>query len=84
MPVRTFDPPALLGAAMGAGFTEASLIDPATPHGGWSPGIRGKSASHYSTTNRSTTDAMYSRAANSVVSPSFAAASPPVAPRPRG
>jgi SAM-dependent methyltransferase len=32
--VRTFDPPELLGAAVGAGFTEVALVDPPTPHGG--------------------------------------------------
>ena len=32
--VRAFDPLSLLGAAMGAGFTAVSLVDPPTPHGG--------------------------------------------------
>jgi SAM-dependent methyltransferase len=32
--VRTFDPPALLGAALRAGFGDASLCDPPTPHRG--------------------------------------------------
>lgn len=32
--VRAFDSTALLGVAMSAGFTEVSLVDPPTPHGG--------------------------------------------------
>jgi SAM-dependent methyltransferase len=32
--IRTFDPPAVLGAALRAGFADASLCDPPTPHRG--------------------------------------------------
>jgi SAM-dependent methyltransferase len=34
MPVRAFRPGAVLGAALEAGFAEATLVDPPTPHGG--------------------------------------------------
>lgn len=34
MPVRAFRPGAVLGAALDAGFAEATLVDPPTPHGG--------------------------------------------------
>lgn len=34
LPVRVFDPEALLGAAQSAGFGEATLADPPTPYGG--------------------------------------------------
>jgi SAM-dependent methyltransferase len=33
-PVRAFDPPALLGAALGAGFADVSLLNPPTSHRG--------------------------------------------------
>lgn len=34
MPVQAFRPGAVLGAALEAGFAEATLVDPPTPHGG--------------------------------------------------
>ncbi|WP_276259201.1 class I SAM-dependent methyltransferase [Haloglomus litoreum] len=34
LPIRVFEPAALLGVAQAAGFTEAALVDPPTPYGG--------------------------------------------------